>query len=88
MAALASEVTSSGSLYIDRFEEMIIVVDNLWDNDSFPCNEDWYRNIVLNATGKEFENECRTWYNDHVDHIEEAPKAPRASYLVDYRVIF
>ncbi|KAF4964876.1 hypothetical protein FSARC_7221, partial [Fusarium sarcochroum] len=88
VAALVSEATSGGGLHTGRFGGKMIVVDNLWDTDAFPCHADWYRNVVQNVTGHEFNDKYRIWYNDHADHNEEAPEGVRASYLVNYNGIY
>ncbi|KAF5004379.1 hypothetical protein FDECE_9126 [Fusarium decemcellulare] len=87
VAALVSEATSGGGTHTGHFAGKMIVVDNLWDSDAFSWHADWYRGMVQNVTGNEFEHKYRIWYNDHADHNEDVPEDVRASYLIDYNGI-
>lgn len=79
-----SSATSGGGTFTGKINGKMIVVANLIDTDAFPWPADWYRTLVMQSMGDDFDDNYRVWFNDHADHVANDTSGPTAARLVPY----
>jgi hypothetical protein len=76
LIGLVAAARTAGSTFEGHLQGKTLVLEALMDIDAVPWQADWYRSLVKDAMGPDFNDNFALWFIDHVQHDD--PQTPAA----------